>query len=100
MNDAEIIKLLAFRTDYKEGSSGEITEDDLLSLASVGLQMSFLNEIEGTLRNVLNLDEFRISRDSLSDSAKNALIQMMEMCIVFKLENICQIRLCFVIQKA
>ena len=32
--------------------------------------MSFLNEIEGTLRNVLNLDEFRISRDSLSDSAK------------------------------
>ena len=70
MNDAEIIKLLAFRTDYKEGSSGEITEDDLLSLASVGLQMSFLNEIEGTLRNVLNLDEFRISRDSLSDSAK------------------------------
>ena len=70
MNDAEIIKLLAFRTNYKEGNSGEITEDDILSLATVGLQMSFLNEIEGTLRNVLDLDEFRISRDSLSDSAK------------------------------
>ena len=48
----------------------DITEDDLLSLATVGLQMSFLNEIEGTLRNVLNLDEFKISRDTLSDSAK------------------------------
>lgn len=70
MNDAEIIKLLAFRTDYKEGNTGEITEDDLLSLATVGLQMSFLNEVEGTLRNVLKLDEFRISRDTLSDSAK------------------------------
>ena len=32
--------------------------------------MSFLNELEGTLRNVLNLDEFRISRDTLSDSQK------------------------------
>ena len=70
MNDAEIIKLLAFRTDYKQGNTGEITEDDLLSLATVGLQMSFLNEVEGTLRNVLNLDEFRISRDTLSDTAK------------------------------
>ena len=70
MNDAEIIKLLAFRTDGKDNNSGDITEDDLLSLATVGLQMSFLNEIEGTLRNVLNLDEFKISRDTLSDSAK------------------------------
>ena len=70
MNDAEIIKLLAFRTNSKDGNSGELTEEDILSLATVGLQMSFLNEVEGTLRNVLNLDEFRISRDSLTDSAK------------------------------
>lgn len=68
MNDAEIIKLLAFRTDYKSDGSGNITEDDLISLATVGLQMSFLNEVEGTLRNVLNLDEFKISRDTLSDN--------------------------------
>ncbi len=68
MNDAEIIKLLAFRTEYKDGDSGEITESDLVSFATLGLQMSFLNELEGTLRNVLDLDEFRISRDTLSDS--------------------------------
>ena len=71
MSEAEIIKLLAFRTDYKKGDkSDEITEEDLLSFATVGLQMSFLNEVEGTLRNVLNLDEFRISRDTLSESSK------------------------------
>lgn len=69
MSEAEILKLLAFRTDY-DNNSGEITEDDLISFATVGLQMSFLNELEGTLRNVLNLDEFRISRDTLSDSQK------------------------------
>ena len=69
MSEAEILKLLAFRTDYSN-NSGEITEDDLVSFATVGLQMSFLNELEGTLRNVLNLDEFRISRDTLSDSQK------------------------------
>ena len=69
MSEAEILKLLAFRTDY-DNNSGEITEEDLASFATVGLQMSFLNELEGTLRNVLNLDEFRISRDTLSDSQK------------------------------
>lgn len=73
MNDAEIIKLLAFRTDYKSDGSGDITEDDLMSLATVGLQMSFLNEVEGALRNVLNLDEFRISRDTLSDNTRKRL---------------------------
>ncbi len=69
MNEAEIIKLLAFRTG-SGNNSGEITEDDLVSFATMGLQMSFLNELEGTLRNVLNLDEFRVSRDTLSDSSK------------------------------
>ena len=68
MNESEIIKLLAFRTDYKEGNSGELTSSDLASLATVGIQMSFLNEIEGNLRNVLDLDLLRISRNTLSDS--------------------------------
>ncbi len=70
MSEAEIIKLLAFRTDYNGGSPGEITEEDLASFASIGLQMTFLNELEGTMRNVLNFDEFRISRDTLTDSAR------------------------------
>lgn len=85
MNDTEIIKLLAFRSDYKEGNSGEITEDDLVSLASVGLQMSFLNEVEGTLRNVLNLDEFEnFSRYVYLIVLESVLILMMMMFIVFK----------------
>lgn len=67
MNESEIIKLLAFRTDYKD-NSGELTGSDLASLATVGIQMSFLNEIEGNLRNVLDLDLLRISRNTLSDS--------------------------------
>lgn len=67
MNESEIIKLLAFRTDYKD-NSGELTSSDLASLATVGIQMSFLNEIEGNLRNVLDLDLLRISRNTLSDS--------------------------------
>lgn len=70
MSQAEIIKLLAFRTGQSSGSTDEITEEDLASFASIGLQMTFLNELEGTMRNVLNLDEFRISRDTLSDSSK------------------------------
>lgn len=70
MSEAEIIKLLAFRTEYKGNGSDEITGEDLVSFATVGIQMSFLNELEGTLRNVLNLDEFRVTRDTLSDSSK------------------------------
>lgn len=72
MNDAEILKLLAFRSDY-QASDNKFTQSELLSLATIGLQMSFLNEIEGTLRNVLDLDMLRVSRDTLTTMQQKRL---------------------------
>ncbi|WP_196595862.1 translocation/assembly module TamB domain-containing protein [Pectinatus frisingensis] len=63
MSQEEILKLLTFREAYKQGS--DIGSSDLAQLATVGLQMSFFNEIEGFIRDTLKLDEFNIVRDTI-----------------------------------
>ncbi len=63
MNQEEIIKLLTFRSAYKQGESTGTT--DLAQLATIGLQMSFLNEIQGFVRDTLKIDEFNIIRDTV-----------------------------------
>ena len=58
MSQTQIIQLLTLRDAYKHGQNN-MTAADLLT---VGLQMSFLSEVEGVMRDVLYLDQFTISR--------------------------------------
>lgn len=68
MNESEIMSLLTLRSRYfdknKEGNSG-IGRDELVSLLDMGLQMSFLSEMENMMRSALGLDEFKVVRDTL-----------------------------------
>lgn len=69
MNEAEILSLLTLRSRYYEknnaGDSG-IGRDELVTLLDLGLQMSFLSEVEGVVRNALGVDEFKLVRDTLA----------------------------------
>ena len=60
MSQTQIIQLLTLRDAYKNGNS-TINAGDLLA---VGLQMTFLSEIEGAMREFLYLDKLSISRGS------------------------------------
>ena len=60
MSQSEIIQLLTLRDAYKAGQAN-LDAGDLLI---VGLQMSFLSEVEDVMRNVLWLDRFTIARGS------------------------------------
>lgn len=66
MRQSDIIKLLTFKTAPKGNGDQAL---DYSSVAEIGLQMAFLSELEGQIRNFLNLDEFSVSRDW--DSKKN-----------------------------
>ncbi len=59
MSQTEIIQLLTLRNAYKAGK--QIDAGDLLN---VGLQMSFLSEVEDVMRKMLWLDDFTLSRGS------------------------------------
>ncbi|WP_196593093.1 translocation/assembly module TamB domain-containing protein [Pectinatus sottacetonis] len=63
MSQEEIIKLLTFRNNYREG--GRIGSADLAELASIGFQMSFFNEIGNFMRDTLKLDEFNVVGDTI-----------------------------------
>lgn len=63
MSQTEIIRLLTLRDAYKNGDAN-LDAGDLLI---VGLQMSFLSEVEDVMRNMLWLDRFTIARGSGSD---------------------------------
>lgn len=60
MSQSEIIQLLTLRDAYKAGQAN-LDAGDLLI---VGLQMSFLSEVEDVMRNMLWLDRFTIARGS------------------------------------
>jgi translocation and assembly module TamB len=60
MSQTQIIQLLTLRDAYKNGNSA-VNAGDLLA---VGLQMTFLSEIEGAMREFLYLDKLSISRGS------------------------------------
>ena len=60
MSQTQIIQLLTLRDAYKHGNS-TMNAGDLLT---VGLQMTFLSEIEGAMRELLYLDKLSISRGS------------------------------------
>jgi translocation and assembly module TamB len=60
MSQTQIIQLLTLRDAYKNGQKN-MNAGDMLS---VGIQMSFLSEVEDVLRDFLFLDQFTISRGS------------------------------------
>ena len=61
MSQTEIIQLLTLRDAYQKGGDNDIETGDLLML---GLQMSFLGEIESAVRKTIGFDQFAISRGS------------------------------------
>ena len=60
MSQTQIIQLLTLRDAYRDGNSS-LSAGDLLA---VGLQMTFLSEVEGLMRDYLYLDKMTISRGS------------------------------------
>ena len=63
MSKSEIIQFLTLRSAYQSGHS---IDQDFSNMLNIGFQMSVLSEIENSVRNVLNLDEFTITRDTLT----------------------------------
>ena len=61
MSETEIMQLLTLRDAYQKGGDNDIETGDLLML---GLQMSFLSEIESAVRKTIGFDQFSISRGS------------------------------------
>ncbi len=61
LSETEIIQLLTLRDAYQKGGDNDLETGDLLLL---GLQMSFLSEIEGAVRKTFGFDQFSISRGS------------------------------------
>ena len=61
MTQEEIIQLLTLRDAYEKGGDNELDARDILTL---GLQLSFLSEIEGAVRKTFGFDQFTISRGS------------------------------------
>lgn len=58
MTQTEIVNLLTLRENYQQGKS-TITATDILA---IGLQMSFLADVEDTVRKKLGIDQFRLTR--------------------------------------
>jgi translocation and assembly module TamB len=58
MSQTQIVQLLTLRDAYRDGNSS-MNAGDLLA---VGLQMTFLSEVEGLMRNYLYMDKLTISR--------------------------------------
>lgn len=62
MAQEEILRLLTLRGAYRSGEAASGSEMTA-SFLEAGLQMSFLNLLEDTMRDILQLDEFRITQD-------------------------------------
>jgi len=72
MSETEILQLLTLRSNYQShGTDNNLGKDQLTSILDVGLQMSFLSEVEATLKNALSVDEFKVVRDTLSSTESN-----------------------------
>ena len=69
MSETEILKFLTFRN---AGNKKQDTDMDVSSLVNVGLQMSFLGNLENTMRDVLSLDEFSIAGETVTSTGATA----------------------------
>lgn len=77
MGQEEILRLLTLRGAYRSGQTPSGT-DMTASFLEAGLQMSVLNMIEDTMRDLLQLDEFRISQDVTDREKKGRDNQLQE----------------------
>lgn len=71
MNEAELLSLLTLRSKYDKSNrtnNDGIGTDELKAFVDIGLQMSFLSEVENVMRNALGVDEFKVVRETLSGS--------------------------------
>lgn len=67
MSEQEILSLLTLRSQYYEkGGDSGIGQEELNALVDLGLQMSFLSEVENMIRSSIGVDEFSIVRDTLA----------------------------------
>lgn len=72
MSQSEILQLLTLRSNYQShGADNNLGKDQLANILDVGLQMSFLSEVEATLKNALSVDEFKVVRDTLTTAESN-----------------------------
>jgi len=73
MSQQEILSLLTLRSRYfdkqNNGNSG-LGREELVGALDAGLQMRFISDVEGNLRNALGLDEFSFVRDTSSTIVK------------------------------
>jgi translocation and assembly module TamB len=75
MSQQEILSLLTLRSHYFDKQNGGNTgfgKDEIVSALDAGLQMRFVSEVEGSFRNALGLDEFKLVRDTTSDIVKKS----------------------------
>lgn len=67
MSEQEILSLLTLRSQYYEkGGDSGIGQEELSALLDLGLQMSFLSEVENMIRSSIGVDQFSIVRDTLA----------------------------------
>lgn len=77
MGQEEILRLLTLRGAYRSGQTPS-GADMTASFLEAGLQMSVLNMIEDTMRELLQLDEFKISQDVTDGEKKGRDNQLQE----------------------
>lgn len=68
MNQEQIIAALTLRSKYDSNKNEDIGTDELADMLNIGLQMSFLSEVENIVRDNIGVDEFNIVRDTISAS--------------------------------
>lgn len=69
MNEQNIISLLTLRSRYfdkQESNKNDFGRDELVGMLELGLQMSFVGAVENSVRDFLNIDEFKLVRDTVS----------------------------------
>jgi translocation and assembly module TamB len=68
MSREDILKMLTMRGAYRSGQN--TSQSEWAALLGAGLQMSFLGDIQDTVRNFLTLDELVIVQDDFKKSKK------------------------------
>lgn len=69
MSEQNIISLLTLRSRYfdkQNSNKSAFGRDELVGMLELGLQMSFVGAVENTVRDFLNIDEFKLVRDTIS----------------------------------
>jgi len=74
MSEQEILALLTLRSHYnsKDNADSGVGRDEITSMLNIGLQMSFLSELESMLRKAIGVDELNVVRDTLSSTSSNS----------------------------